>query len=344
MKFTTHCSNCYQETETDMCIVDIPHFKEVIIMSMLCESCGFKSNEIKGGGGIPKYGCTITLTCTTTDDLAREVLKSDTAGITIPEIDLQLEEGGLDGLYTTIEGLILKIRDRLEASNPFGSGDSNRKHHLHSDGGDFSQEKPIYERYQEFLNKLTLMSQGLILPCTIIITDPLSNSFIGPIPKDAIALSLQAEQEGNRSCYDNYVDPNMTIQEYTRTFEQNEVLGLNDMKTENYLPTNGNTTLTTEANTNPSEQETANVDTETIQYYYGTDQMEELPDRIRRVDIRGPDHPHLVGKAPVENDTTIMGPGSLNYAVPSIGQRNSNVTAAAAATTTQSPSAEEQTK
>ena len=29
-------------------------------------------------------------------------------------------------------------------------------------------------------------------------------------------------------------DPNMTKESYTRDFEQNELLGLNDMKTENY--------------------------------------------------------------------------------------------------------------
>lgn len=29
-------------------------------------------------------------------------------------------------------------------------------------------------------------------------------------------------------------DPNMTVKNYTRTFDQNEMLGLNDMKTENY--------------------------------------------------------------------------------------------------------------
>jgi hypothetical protein len=237
--------------------------------------------------------------------------------------------------------LIIKIRDRLESSNPFGTGDSNRKHHLHSDGGDHSREKPIYEKYQEFLNKLTLMSQGLLLPCTIVISDPLSNSFIGPVPKDAIALSLQAEKDGNRSCYDNYVDPNMTIQEYTRTFEQNELLGLNDMKTENYIPTTTTTTSSADA-TAPESQNDGTVEATT--QYYGTDQMEELPDRIRRVDIRGPDHPHLVGKAPVENDTTIMGPGSLNYAVPSIGQRSSGGGAIATGTSTSTadvPSAED---
>lgn len=294
MKFTTTCSHCYLPCETDMCVVDIPHFKEIIIMSMLCEACGYKSNEIKGGGGIPKYGTKITLAVTSPDDLAREVLKSDTAGLAIPELDLVLEEGGLDGLYTTIEGLLKKVRDRLGSANPFGSGDSAKKQHSTNDGGDFSGISPNHARYLAFLEKLKDMSEGRILPFTLEISDPLSNSFIGPVPKDAIALSFQAEKEGNNSCYGTYVDSGMQIDEYERTHDQNEILGLNDMKTERYQ----------EGLTD-----------------YGTDQMEEIPDRIRRIDVRGPDHPHEVGKAPVEGDTTVMGAGSLNFAVPSIGTR-----------------------
>jgi hypothetical protein len=89
----------------------------------------------------------------------------------------------------------------------------------------------------------------------------------------------------------------MQVDEYERTHDQNEILGLNDMKTENY-------------------QKDAQ---DRIQY--GTETQEDLPDRIRRLDIRGPDHPHEVGKAPVEGDNTIMGAGSDNFAVPAMGQR-----------------------
>jgi hypothetical protein len=97
----------------------------------------------------------------------------------------------------------------------------------------------------------------------------------------------------------------MEIEEYERTFEQNEALGLNDIKTENYLQ--------------PEPQSHTQTST---QYYYGTDTMEDIPDRIRRLDVRGPDHPHAVGKAPVgDTDTTVMGPGSANFAVPAMGQR-----------------------
>lgn len=297
LKFPTDCPHCYKTAETDMCLTDIPHFKEIIIMSLLCEHCGYRSNEIKGGGAIPKFGTKITLRLETIDDLQREVLKSDTAGLIIPEIDMELDEGGLDGLYTTVEGLLNKVYDRLKEANPFGSGDSARKHHLTNDGGEFSKPSATYLRYMEFLARLKSLAEAETFPFTIIISDPLSNSFVGPVPKDAIALALQAEKEGTNDCYNSYVDPRMDLEEYERTHHQDEVLGLNDMRTENYQ--------------------------ELLEHRinFGTDRQEELPDRIRRLDIRGPDHPHNVGKAPVEGDTTVMGAGSVNHAVPSMAQR-----------------------
>jgi zinc finger protein len=328
MKFPTSCPHCHVQTETDMCITDIPHFKEIIIMSMLCESCGFKSNEIKGGGAIPRFGSKITVTISQPDDLAREVLKSDTAGIAIPEVELELEEGGLDGLYTTMEGLLHKIRDRLVSANPFGSGDSARQHHLTNDGGDFSGPSPNHARYLVFLQKLHDMADGKMFPFTVIISDPLSNSFVGPIPRDAIALSFQAEKEGNHQCYEDYHDPGMMIEEYERSHDQNEILGLNDMKTENYQirKKDGAVGLTTLGGGGDDKNDPNNSNKKE---YYGTDKLQELPDRIRRLDIRGPDHPHQVGKAPVEGDNTVMGANSLNFAVPSMGKRDTTTTSRA---------------
>jgi len=311
IKFPTDCPHCFNPAETDMCVTDIPHFKEVIIMSLACDHCGYKSNEIKGGGAIPKYGTKITLEVKYSEDLAREVLKSDTAGIELPSLDFELEHGGLDGVYTTVEGLLQKMHKRLVEANPFGSGDSSTKHHLgpvseeESDVKNgqlpFSKPSETTQNYQSFLSKLDAMSRGQILPFTLIIMDPISNSFIGPVPKDAIALALQAEKDGNNKCYDDYIDNQMTIEEFERTFDMNEILGLNDMNTENY-------------HTDDKKKE-----------YYGTDQMEALPDRIRRVDVRGPDHPLLVGKGTDEGDVTVMGPGSTHFAVPSIAQRGKQV-------------------
>lgn len=56
-------------------ILDIPHFKEVVIMATVCEYCGHKTNEVKSGGGIEPKGKRIILNVTDGSDLSRDVLK-----------------------------------------------------------------------------------------------------------------------------------------------------------------------------------------------------------------------------------------------------------------------------
>lgn len=51
---------------------------------------------------------------------------------------------------------------------------------------------------------------------TLILDDPVGNSYVQALTDD-----------GNP-------DDRLTIERYTRSFEQNEELGLNDIKTENY--------------------------------------------------------------------------------------------------------------
>ncbi|KAL7463611.1 hypothetical protein ACHAXS_003968 [Conticribra weissflogii] len=264
-----------QTTETNMCMIDIPHFKEVIIMSLDCD-CGYKSKEIKGGGSIPAFGTKITLTVKDSRDLSREVLKSDTSGISIPDLELELDEGGLGGMYTTVEGLLLKIHDRLVVANPFGIGDSSTKHHADNDGESYSEPKDEHIKFKDLLAKLKKMAAGDNFPFTIILSDPLSNSFVGPIPEIAISLSRQAENEKSTKCYEEFVDGNMVVEKYIRTYEQDEALGLNDICTENYR----------------TGDDGCNADNDN-----GTDQMEEQRDRSTSAFKRGPDHPSEVNSA-----------------------------------------------
>jgi len=313
LTFPTDCASCYKPAETTMCVTDIPHFKEVIIMSLHCVHCGYKSNEVKGGGSIPKFGTKILLRIDTPADLAREVLKSDTAGIEIPEIELELDEGGLDGVYTTVEGLLEKLFRKLKEANPFQGGDAVKKQHTGNDGGEFSEMSGTAVRYQEFLGRLEGLREEENMPFTLMISDPLSNSFVGPVPEDAIALTMQAEKEDSNECYKHYVDKGMEVIEYERTHDQNEILGLNDMKTENYQ------TIDPE---NKNDKQSSNADVEMPETKdYGTDQPQQLPDRLQRLDIRGPDHPHAVAKGTADGDITVMGPGSANFATPALAQR-----------------------
>jgi len=313
LTFPTDCASCYKPAETTMCVTDIPHFKEVIIMSLHCVHCGYKSNEVKGGGSIPKFGTKILLRIDTPADLAREVLKSDTAGIEIPELEMELDEGGLDGVYTTVEGLLEKLFRKLKEANPFQGGDAVKKQHTGNDGGEFSEMSGTAVRYQEFLGRLEGLREEENMPFTLMISDPLSNSFVGPVPEDAIALTMQAEKDDSNECYKHYVDKGMEVIEYERTHDQNEILGLNDMKTENYQ------TIDPE---NSNDKQSSNADVEMLETKdYGTDQPQQLPDRLQRLDIRGPDHPHAVAKGTADGDITVMGPGSANFATPALAQR-----------------------
>lgn len=44
-------------------------------MATVCDACGHKDNEVKGGSGIEPKGTKITLKITDTSDMSRDVLK-----------------------------------------------------------------------------------------------------------------------------------------------------------------------------------------------------------------------------------------------------------------------------
>jgi zinc finger protein len=97
-----------------MCTVSIPYFRDILIMSFLCPHCGAKITEVKSGGEITAHGKIITLKVQSEKDLKRDLFKSETAGIEIPELELELNSGTLGGVYTTVEGIIEKILSHLK--------------------------------------------------------------------------------------------------------------------------------------------------------------------------------------------------------------------------------------
>ncbi|KAL6453720.1 ZPR1 Zinc finger protein ZPR1 [Candida maltosa Xu316] len=183
--FAATCSSCYKPCETHMKTVNIPHFKDVILMSTVCDHCGYKSNEVKTGGAIPEKGKRITLKITDPEDLARDILKSETCGMNIPELNLDLTPGTLGGRFTTIEGLLSQVLEELHNTKT---------------------------RWTTFFARLQDAIDGKI-GFTIVMEDPLASSYI-------------------QNVYAPDNDPNMTIEEFERTYDQNEGLGLNDMKTD----------------------------------------------------------------------------------------------------------------
>ena len=128
----------------------------------------------------------------TAEDLNRDVFKSETCSLEIPEIELELQPGTLGSMYTTMEGLLDNISTHLSDTNPFGSGDSDTN-----------------LKFLEFIDRLKMLQAGE-KPFTVILDDPLSNCFIyNPhAPAD---------------------DPQIHVEVYSRTWDQDEELGINDM-------------------------------------------------------------------------------------------------------------------
>lgn len=75
LTFHTDCPSCHSKCETNMKVTNIPHFKDVVLMSTNCDVCGARTNEVKSGGGIEEQGIKITVQIDGRDDMSRDVLK-----------------------------------------------------------------------------------------------------------------------------------------------------------------------------------------------------------------------------------------------------------------------------
>jgi len=217
LTFPQDCFNCSAKGEVRMCVTDVPHFKEVILMSFSCDECGWKNVEVKGGGAVPPKGTIHELqyipnTDHSEEDMIRDVIKGDTASVEIPELDIELQPGTLGGMYTTVEGLLTAIKDRLLESNPFTSEAI--------DSGDSSRTS----RMNEVTEKLEACQHGKI-PFTLRIRDAMANTWIySPYS------SVVGEMDGrsNLATTDGG-DPYLTVLHYTRTEDEDLELGLLDM-------------------------------------------------------------------------------------------------------------------
>ncbi|KAG5836842.1 zinc finger protein ZPR1 [Anguilla rostrata] len=200
LMFNTNCPECNAPASTNMKLVQIPHFKEVIIMATNCDSCGHRTNEVKSGGATEELGTKITLHVTDPSDMSRDLLKSETCHIMIPELEFELGMGAVAGKFTTLEGLLKDIKDLIVSKNPFTCGDSATPGRA--------------EKIELFGKKIDQIMAGE-MDVHVILDDPAGNSYL-------------------QNVYAPDPDPEMTVEKYERTFEQKEDLGLNDMQTENY--------------------------------------------------------------------------------------------------------------
>lgn len=126
LQFATNCSNCGSPCKTYMKMTTIPHFKDVVIMATNCERCGCRTNEVKSGGGIEEMGVKFEIVIESKDDFSRDVLKSETCSLSIREMDVEVGPYALGGRFTTIEGLLIAMRDQLSENSHMFQDSANQ--------------------------------------------------------------------------------------------------------------------------------------------------------------------------------------------------------------------------
>ena len=199
VRFACDCPACGSSGENRMCTVTVPHFREIILMCFVCDSCGFKEAEVKTGGAVPAHGKCLTLSVseeTAAFDLKRDVVKSATAGIDIPEIGLQIMPGTLGGRYITVEGIIRLTVEQLSASQQdFLVGDSAT-----------DKNRSMFAQFFRECEEVLAGTRAF----TFVLRDPLAASWIyNPHAPEA--------------------DPQIKEELYERTAEEESDLGLDHM-------------------------------------------------------------------------------------------------------------------
>ncbi|CAF1631624.1 unnamed protein product [Adineta ricciae] len=203
LTFQTNCPYCDSPCDTNMKVTQIPYFKEVIIMATACDACGHKSNEVKSGTGIAPEGVRYTLSMNDATDLSRDILVSETSSFAIPELDFEISSSrSIGGKFTTLEGIFTTLKDELaNVIMPFSGGDS---HDPNSD----------QNRMKSFIDTLKAILAGEEF-VTVVLDDPAGSCYL------------------QNTCAPE-PDPQLTVEHYKRSEEQDELLGISDMKVENY--------------------------------------------------------------------------------------------------------------
>ena len=198
------CPGCTKIAQLLIQKVNIPYFKEVILMNTNCTSCGYQTKDVKTGGEISAKGKRIRLHVKSPKDLRRDILKSESCLLQIPEFELSVQPGTMGGRFTTLEGILTQIRDDLRGT-------------VYDVDEETAPPDSMAETdQQKWSNFFKQIDQAITVekPYTVIMEDPLADSY---------CQNFDVPGPGQ--------DPQIQEEDYDRTEEDEDYLGLADMKT-----------------------------------------------------------------------------------------------------------------
>ena len=151
------CPSCNTEIEYLYQTENIPYFSDILIVSAICDACGFRyvDTQLLQQSEPVRY----ELALTTADDLAIRVVRSMSGAIAIPELGVRIDPGpACQGFVTNVEGVLDRIENVVRGALSWGT----------------EKER---ENASRLLDNIAALRTGNF-PVTLILQDPLGNSTI----------------------------------------------------------------------------------------------------------------------------------------------------------------------
>ena len=151
------CPNCNTEIEYIYQTENIPYFSDILIISAICDSCGYKyvDTQLLRVNEPARYEVAVD----TEEDLGIRVVRSMSASIEIPELGVRIDPGpACQGFVSNIEGVLDRVEQIVEGALLWG-------------------EEEERENARTLLEKIEGVKCGEI-PITLILEDRCGNSAI----------------------------------------------------------------------------------------------------------------------------------------------------------------------
>ncbi|KAL4425611.1 hypothetical protein ABPG75_009627 [Micractinium tetrahymenae] len=196
------CPECYGLGHSKIEKRDVKGFREIFVRAFECEECGHKADEVQLAGQYAPQGVRLRLAVPQGDaaTLARRVLKSDTATVSIPELEFEIGAGA----YVPFAGDLATVADVLmQACKNLNMNQAERR----------AADADTAGKIDDFILELESYAAGKHA-FTFVIEDVAGNSFVeGP---DGGAANGAAEGG----------DPQLTVEHLDRTPAQDSRMGL----------------------------------------------------------------------------------------------------------------------